>query len=181
MCFESVCGILILQLYTNACSHLWKIFFFNWVYEYICSLHFVEEKCILQGGFPYTHFKILCLLPYKEKPPFTLSLKKNTGLLPTPNIMGPCAGHAPVRLSGTEGLKLTPGFRCDLPSATYRRLSIPQTCCLCFGSGPAYHPSGPWAPSSITCLSSVPHPISPFDITHTDPIPHWLSRGVRSS
>lgn len=40
--------------------------------------------------------------------------------------------------------------------------------------------SGPLAPSSITCLSSVPYPISPFDITRTDPIPPWLFRGVRS-
>lgn len=62
-------------------------------------------------------------------------LKENTRLLPTPSFMRPCAGHAPVRLSCTGGPKLTPGFRCDLPSATYR-LSLPQTCC--FGSGPAY-------------------------------------------
>lgn len=86
----------------------------------------------------------ISLYPFQNTEPVTLQrkttiyvffLKENTRLLPTPSFMRPCAGHAPVRLSCTGGPKLTPGFRCDLPSATHR-LSLPQTCC--FGSGPAY-------------------------------------------
>lgn len=151
-------------------------YFFYWVYEYRCSLYFAEEKHILQGGFPYTHFKILCLLPYKEKPPFTFFLKENTRLLPTPSFMRPCAGHAPVRLSCTGGPKLTPGFRCDLPSATYRRLSLPQTCC--FGSGPAYEllrtlGSPPASPAFLLFPIPFLHLISPIQI----PFLHGCSEG----